>query len=388
MNTIQQHHVCGVMPPHILGRVAQHSGDAGDDARSTLRQMRELALDRTRSFVAAAPVIGPSAAAPKKRFSVYDAQHHVHLPGKLVMSEHKARSSDVEVDEAYDGSVATVDFYSQVFNRNSIDDRGMRIDSTVHYSVRFDNAMWNGRQMVYGDGDGRLFRRFTASIDVIGHELTHGVTQYAAALGYADESGALNEHISDAFGIMVKQFTRRQPARESDWLIGAELFTPAVKGKAVRSMAAPGTAYDDPVLGRDPQPAHMRDYVDTDDDNGGVHINSGIPNHAFYLAAIELGGNSWEVLGRIWYATVIQRLTSDADFDDFARATTDIAGEMYGNGGRVQKIVADAWSSVGLIVPLLTGGARHSSHTSSHTRPADRPPAQTAAAKSRGRRAR
>src|SRR5947208_915089 len=82
--------------------------------------------------------------------------------------------------------------------------------------VRFDNAMWNGRQMVYGDGDGRLFRRFTASLDVIGHELTHGVTQYAAALGYSSQAGALNEHISDAFGIMVKQFTLNQSAKESD----------------------------------------------------------------------------------------------------------------------------------------------------------------------------
>lgn len=383
MTTIP-HHICGVIPPHILDRVAQHSDDAADDARATLKQMRELARDRTRSFVAGEPIIEPAAAAPKKRRNVYDAQHHRQLPGKLVMSEHKPRSSDVEVTEAYDGSGATFDFYSQVFSRNSIDDRGMRLDSTVHYSVRFDNAMWNGHQMVYGDGDGRLFRRFTASVDVIGHELTHGVTQYAAALGYSGETGALNEHISDAFGIMVKQFTHRLTARESDWLIGAELFTPAVRGKGVRSMAAPGTAYDDPVLGRDPQPAHMRGYVDTDDDNGGVHINSGIPNHAFYLAAIALGGNSWDVLGRIWYATATQRLNSDADFNDFARATTDIAGELYGNGGRVQNIVADAWSSVGIKTPLYGSSHRHTSRT----RPVDRPAALTAAAKWRRRPAR
>jgi len=374
MTTIP-HHLCGVIPPHILDRVAQHSGDAADDARSTLEQMHELARERTQGFVAGEPIIESATPAPKKRRSVYDAQHHRQLPGKLVMSEHKPRSSDVEVAEAYDGSGATFDFYSQVFSRNSVDDRGMRLDSTVHYSVRFDNAMWNGRQMIYGDGDGRLFRRFTASVDVIGHELTHGVTQYAAALGYDGETGALNEHISDAFGIMVKQFTHRLTARESDWLIGAELFTPAVKGKAVRSMAAPGTAYDDPLLGRDPQPAHMRDYVDTYDDNGGVHINSGIPNHAFYLAAIALGGNTWDVLGRLWYAAVTQRLTSDADFNDFARATTDIAGELYGNGGRVQNIVADAWSSVGITTPLWAAPRR-----SSHPRPAERPAAQSAAA--------
>ncbi|HEY4642757.1 MAG TPA: M4 family metallopeptidase [Thermoanaerobaculia bacterium] len=264
------------------------------------------------------------------------------------MSEHKPRSADVEVAEAYDGSGTTFDFYAQIFSRNSIDGRGMRVDSTVHYGTRFDNAMWNGHQMVHGDGDGLLFNRFTAALDVIGHELTHGVTQFTAALGYDGQTGALNEHISDAFGIMVKQFKLNQTAKESDWLLGAGLFTSRVHGKAVRSMAAPGTAYDDPTLGRDPQPAHMRHYVDTEDDNGGVHINSGIPNHAFYLAAVALGGRTWEVLGRIWYRVLTERLTSDADFNDFTRATIDVAGEMFGNGGRVQQIVADAWSAVGL----------------------------------------
>jgi Zn-dependent metalloprotease len=289
----------------------------------------------------------------KKRRNVYDAQHSQKLPGKLVMSEHKPRSADVEVAEAYDGAGTTFDFYALVFGRQSIDNRGMRIDSTVHYGSRFDNALWNGREIVYGDGDGRIFKRFTGSVDVIGHELTHGVTQYTAALGYSGQNGALNEHISDAFGAMVKQWKLGHAARQADWLIGAELFGPAVKGKAIRSMAAPGTAYDDPILGRDPQPAHMRDYVDTVDDNSGVHINSGIPNHAFYLAAIALGGNTWEVLGRIWYATLTQRVTADADFNDFARATVDIAGELYGNGGRVQRVLADAWSQVGLVVPLF-----------------------------------
>jgi Zn-dependent metalloprotease len=240
-----------------------------------------------------------------------------------------------------------------VFGRNSIDNRGLRVDSVVHYGMHFDNAMWNGEQIVYGDGDGHLFNRFTASIDVIGHELTHGVTQYTAALGYTGQTGALNEHISDAFGIMVKQYTLGQSASESDWLIGAELFGPGVHGKAVRSMAAPGTAYDDPVLGRDPQPSHMRGYVDTPDDHGGVHINSGILNHAFYLAAVALGGMTWQVLGRIYYVALTERLTPDADFADFVRAIVDIAGELYGIGGRVQRVVADACGSVGIGVRFL-----------------------------------
>jgi Zn-dependent metalloprotease len=347
------HSVCGVIPPHILTRMAEQTEEeVREDARSTLERMRELARQRVHRNIIEGDV-SAARATLKKRRNVYDAGHKTKLPGKLIMSEHKPRSSDVEVGEAYDGAGAAFDFYAQVFGRNSIDDHGMRLDASVHYATRFDNAMWNGQQMVYGDGDGRLFKRFTASLDVIGHELTHGVTQYTAALGYTGQTGALNEHVSDAFGITVKQFKLGQSANESDWLIGAELFTSGVHGKAIRSMAAPGTAYDDPVLGRDPQPSHMRDYVDTPDDNGGVHINSGIPNHAFYLAAIALGGKTWEVLGRVWYVTLSQRLTPDADFNDFARATVDIAGELYGNGGRVQRIVADAWSSVGLATQMF-----------------------------------
>jgi Zn-dependent metalloprotease len=337
----------------MLSNVAGQTGhEACEYARATLDQMFDLRCTRTRnSFEGDAQA---AVAAPlKRRRNVYTANNTLQLPGKLVMSEHKPRSADVHVAEAYDGSGATYDFYAEIFGRNSIDGRGMRIDSSVHYGSRFDNAMWNGRQMVYGDGDGVLFNRFTVALDVIAHELTHGVTQYTAALSYEGETGALNEHLSDAFGIMVKQYKLGQTVKESDWLIGAGLFAPHVHGKAIRSMAEPGSAYDDPVLGRDPQPAHMRDFVETDEDNGGVHINSGILNHAFYLIAMRLGGRSWEVPGRIWYHTMTERLMPDAGFDDFARAAVDIAGEMYGNGGNVQKIVADGFARVGLHAPVF-----------------------------------
>src|SRR3954452_654366 len=346
------HAVCCVIPPHMLAGAAQQTGHTAHAAAcSTLEHMGELVTGRAATFLDRS---APAAKAQgiRNRRNVYDAQHTFKLPGKLMTSDHRPRSSDAEVNEAY-GVGATFDFFAVLFGRNSIDNRGLRIDSTVHYGTQFDNAMWTGHQLVFGDGDGLLFNRFTSSLDVIGHELTHGVTQSTAALGYTGQNGALNEHISDAFGIMVKQFKLGQTANESDWLIGASLFAPGVHGKAVRSMAAPGTAYDDPILGRDPQPAHMRDYVDTPDDNSGVHINSGIPNHAFYLAAIALGGRTWEVLGRIWYHALTQRLTADADFGYFARATVDIAGERYGNGGRVQRIVAEAWSSVGLATQIF-----------------------------------
>jgi Zn-dependent metalloprotease len=337
------------MLSHAAGR-REH--EASGPARATLEQTLALATRRVRMFLNG-PAPASVAALLKRSRYVYDAQHTHDLRRKLVMSEHKRRSKDVAVMEAYDGAGVTHDFLSQVYGRNSIDGRGMRIDQTVHYGNRFDNAMWNGRQMIYGDGDGILFNRFTIALDVIGHELTHGVTQTTARLGYEDQTGALNEHISDAFGSMVKQWVLGQSAKDADWLIGAGLFTARVIGRAVRSLAEPGSGYDDPILGRDPQPAHMRDYVFTDDDNGGVHINSGIPNHAFYLAAIRLGGRTWEVLGRIWFEVLTKRLGPAADFDDFARITIEVAGEMYGNGGRVQQIVRDAWAEVGLGTPVI-----------------------------------
>jgi Zn-dependent metalloprotease len=151
------------------------------------------------------------------------------------------------------------------------------------------------------------------------------------------------------FGSLVKQYAHapQQTAAQADWLIGAGLFTAQVDGVALRSMKAPGTAYDDPLLGKDPQPAHMSHYVDTTEDNGGVHINSGIPNRAFYLVAIALGGFAWEKAGLIWYRTLIDsRLSATADFAEFARLTADNASKLF--GAAEQRAVIDAWQQVGI----------------------------------------
>ena len=207
-------------------------------------------------------------------------------------------AGDDAVNEAYDGLGATWELWSTAYARDSLDGKGMPLLATVHYGRNYDNAFWDGSQMVFGDGDGVIFERFTKSLDVIGHELAHGVTEHTAGLLYQGQSGALNESISDVFGVLVKQKALGQSAAQADWLVGAELLNASVKGRALRDMRNPGTAYDDPRLGKDPQPAHMDDYVDTQDDNGGVHINSGIPNRAFVLAADAIGGNAWDAAGR------------------------------------------------------------------------------------------
>jgi Zn-dependent metalloprotease len=257
--------------------------------------------------------------------------------------------ADAEANEAYDGLGATFDLYWDAYQRNSIDDAGLPLNGIVHVGQAWDNAQWDGHQMLFGDGDGTIFNRFTIAIDIMGHELTHGVTQYTANLEYQDQSGALNESISDVFGSLVKQHAAapQQTAADADWLIGAGIFTPKIKGVALRSMKDPGTAFDDPTLGKDPQPGTMQGYVNTADDNGGVHTNSGIPNHAFCLAAVAIGGYAWEKAGRIWYETLRDsRLQSTATFADFAALTSDNAGKLF--SGVEAQAVTDAWTQVGV----------------------------------------
>jgi len=269
-----------------------------------------------------------------------------------VRNEGAAATNDPAVDEAYDGLGHTFDFFWTIFQRNSIDDEGLPLNATVHFGDAYNNAFFNGRQMVFGDGDGDLFKRFTIALDVIGHELGHGVTEDETGLVYMFQSGALNEHLSDVWGSLIKQWVLNQSADQADWLIGAGLLGDTVQGVALRSMKDPGTAFDDPQLGKDPQPGHMNNFVETWRDNGGVHINSGIPNKAFFLVATELGGNAWEKAGKIWYATTRDaRIVEDTKFDKFAAVTIDLAGRLPEMGDTERKVVADAWAAVG-VVPM------------------------------------
>lgn len=347
------------LPPHILKNIATKGTETQKAlAIDTLKLSAQMRGQRQAlaDFNAATFRV---AAVGKERV-IYDAKNGSSLPGMVVRKEGEAPVADVAVNEAYDGSGATYDLYKDIYQRNSIDGNGMRLDSTVHYQVGYDNAFWNGEQMVYGDGDEnlppdqRLFNRFTIAIDVMGHELTHGVTQFEAKLNYSFQPGALNESFSDVFGSLVKQYKLQQTATAADWIIGEGLLTSNVHGVGIRSMKAPGTAYDDPVLGKDPQPAHMKDYVTTISDNGGVHINSGIPNHAFYVTAVELGGNAWEKAGQIWYVTLKDRLDANSNFQNCADLTYQTAGSLFGAGSIEQQAVQKGWAEVGITVGSTT----------------------------------
>jgi len=299
-----RHSIFCILPPHVLREMARHGSAAQRNVA-----LNTLALDATHraqrmtmQLLAAAPRQVVTGAAPQVHRTIYTAGSQETKPGQLVRSEGQAAGSDPAVNEAYDGLGHTFDFYLEMYQRNSIDGQGLPLNAIVHYGQNYDNAFWDGQEMVFGDGDKTIFNRFTVSVDVIGHELTHGVTGSEVNLTYLGQSGALNESVSDVFGSLIKQYVLKQTANEADWLIGEGLLT--FPNQALRSMKAPGTAYDNNMLGKDPQPADMAHYVRTSQDNGGVHINSGIPNHVFYLAAVAIGGNAWEKTGQIWYDTI------------------------------------------------------------------------------------
>jgi Zn-dependent metalloprotease len=344
-----------ILPPHMLEKIAENGTEHQRDwAVETLTRSEQFRGQR-----AATPQIRAMAldlVGGGLQRVVYHAQFLSTLPGVKARSEGEPPTGDTAVDEAYDGAGTTYSYFKDVHNRDSIDGRGLPLLSTVHFGKGYDNAFWNGKQMVYGDGDEdleeaeRLFNRFTASVDIIAHELTHGMTQYESELVYFEQPGALNESLSDVFGALVKQHYLKQTADEADWIIGAELFSPNVNGVGIRSMKAPGTAYNDPVLGKDPQPGHMNDYQNIAYDNGGVHINSGIPNHAFYVVARELGGFAWEKAGQIWYIAQRDSIGSKASFQDVANVTFQVAANLFGKGSLEQEAVRTGWQEVGILI--------------------------------------
>ena len=333
-----------VIPPYILRRIIDHGNEHQQRyARQTLTHVQTLMAEGH-----AKPHAPQAVARGELIRDIYNANNTQSLPGESVRKEGQPSNGDVAVDEAYDYLGVTHEFFWKIYQRDSLDNKGLVLSGTVHYGEEYQNAFWNGQQMVFGDGDGEIFNRFTIAIDVVAHELSHGVTETEAGLIYFEQAGALNESLSDVFGSLVKQYHLGQTATEADWIIGEGLLAEGINGEGLRSMSAPGTAYDDPLLGKDPQPAHMNDFIKTREDNGGVHLNSGIPNHAFYLAATALGGYAWEKAGYAWYDTVCDRsLAQNADFAAFARLTIEHGGTR--SGSSVANAIEAAWKQVGVL---------------------------------------
>ncbi|MGH3326361.1 MAG: protealysin inhibitor emfourin [Streptomycetales bacterium] len=339
------------VPPYLLGRLAEATEEP-------LRDLARRTLDLDARWRAGRAPAAPRLPVPGgAERTVHDAGQLERLPGRPVRAEGRPPTGDDAVDEAYDWLGRTYRGYLDVYSRRSLDDAGLPLVASVHYGQGYANAFWTGEQAVYGDGDGRVFRRLTIPLTVTAHELTHGVIQYTAALEYNGQAGALNESVADVFASLVEQYTRGQAAGEASWLVGDGVFTPQIDGVALRSLKAPGTAYDDPLIGADPQPSTMAGYVETEEDNGGVHINSGIPNHAFYLVASRLGGHAWQRAGQVWYDTLTGgALPPDADFATFAQVTVEAAAQRYGTSSAEADAVRAGWSEVGIPVAPGTPG--------------------------------
>jgi Zn-dependent metalloprotease len=348
--------ICCIVPDYVLKQIAERGSEeerkAALDTLAVSITMRSARIqaEARRSVIPRSAAVGITALGPPaKQRIIRDAGSEDNLLGTIVRQEGDPDTSDTAVNEAYEYLGDTWDFYFEVFARNSIDKAGLPLEAIVHYRNRFDNAQWNGTQMLFGDGSGLRFKRLTQSLAVCGHELTHGVVQYDGPLIYQREAGAINESMADVLGVLVEQYKLKQTPDQADWLVGREILGDDVQGKALRSLKEPGTAYDDDVLGKDIQPAHMRDFVETDEDHGGVHINSGITNRAFYLVAEALKKPAWEDAGRIWYASLgHERLLPNATFRQFARITRYVAGVLFGPGSAQQSAVEQAWDQVGI----------------------------------------
>ncbi len=341
--------MCQFIPTHIYTNLLKNGDQEQKDfASQALLKMKQFAYDPS-SIVAELMKAAKERQVEEETVnrSIYDAEHKMSLPGKLVRKEGEKSNGDVSADEAYDGLGKTYEFFQSAYSRNSIDGKGMELVGCVNFGRNFANAFWNGSTMVFGNGDGKIFNKFTI-LDVISHEMSHGITQSSADLVYEKMPGALNESFSDVFGSMTKQFALGQTVDKADWLIGEGLFTKNVKGRALRDMAKPGSAFDDPKIGKDQQTAHMDEYNTSPQDNFCVHINSGIPNRAFYNVAMLIGGNSWERAGLIWYKTLLTKLKPRSQFQDCANATLKVSNDLYGKDSKESKAVVEGWKVVGL----------------------------------------
>ncbi|KAF6824555.1 hypothetical protein CMUS01_10187 [Colletotrichum musicola] len=345
----------GIIPGGILRKLSE-STDVDEETRATARRDLEhleglhQRIQQYQGSIPAASGVSADKEANTRR-EIYDAkntENERQLPGQVVRTEGQEEVEDKAVNDAYDNIGRVLQMYKDKFDWVSIDNKNKDVVSSVHFGKQYENAFWDPErmQMVFGDG-GEFLNNFTGTIDVIGHELTHAVTEYTSPLEYRGMSGALNEHVSDVFGIIAKQIAENENAEEADWLVGEGCIMPGVKGIALRSMKEPGTAYNDPRFGKDPQPNHFDDYVPTFEDNGGVHIYSGIPNKAFYLAAKAFGGYSYEKAGPIWWETMGSgQIPPRCTFIQFADVTVEVAEQLFGQ--EAANIVRTAWDEVGV----------------------------------------
>lgn len=357
------------LPPWILKNRLAHDNNL-EDTRLCYQHI-QLLLDKHGRSDDSTTFSEPGYPAEKKSADNPLAAHRrvIHLknltvvPGLYYREDKKAKNaqhtatvkSDTDTDNMFEYLEIIYTFFADVFDYESFDNHNATISAMTHYGRGYCNAFWNGTHLVFGAGDltassSPLFMSF-AQLDIATHEYGHAVIDHLSPLMYNRQSGALNESICDVFTVMLGHYQQQHKSHEGDWSIGRTLFTKSSGIKALRSLSAPGSAYNHPTIGRDKQISHMRDYIELPDnaenDNGGVHRYSGIPNHAFYHFATALGGYSWEIAGQVWFDTLRHaNLPPECDFLMFARETVLIAQDNYGDN--TAGILLNAWDAVGL----------------------------------------
>ena len=300
----------------------------------------------------------PQVKYPGLKRLIYDAGGKELLPGKPVRKETDQAVKDNAVNEVYERLGLCYRFFKEIYDRDSYDGKGAELQATIHYGKKFSNAFWTGKKAVFGDGDKDLLTRMTVSLDAVAKQFCNAVLS-CTQLEYGNHPGTIMNASSLILSMLVRHHFLHQLVNQADWGWGRDLTTGRLRGKALYSFSAPGTAYKkDPYWGDDPQPSHMRGFVKTTSDYGGIHINSGILQHAFYLAAMKIGGYAWEKTGRIWYESLFdKRIRKKTDFQEFAIITVSVATRLYGTAGNEAEAFRIAWREVGINTEKRKGAA-------------------------------
>lgn len=345
----------GFIPNYLLKKLAERGNDNAEKTLIKTKEVQNIIEEQKKNNL-----IRDITKLNKERFSmrwIYDSEGTKRFKNKLVRKEGDSPILDEIANISYDFCAKARDYLKNNLGRNSIDNRGMDIICNIHFGHQYNNAIWveGINQLSIGDGDGSIFINLARSIDVVAHEIAHGVTQFVNDLEYEGQSGALNEHFSDVIGTAVQQFVKGENAKTADWLIGDEIVGPDFPGIALRSMKEPGTASE-----IDEQPSHMKDYkelpIDKEHDYGGVHIYSGIPNKAFFLVSQEIGT---DLAVFLWYNAWMDKeiIHPRATFVEAFEAIMKTS-EMLVNQGKLPKntssIVKNAFEEVGIcaLIPV------------------------------------
>jgi len=339
---------CAIVPTSILDRFAADEAlsettraafaNASNHAKGWRGQRTSLSPAARHTKLKPATTVRPL----RPSVLVFDCRGSSTQPGDQI--ETPESNNEEQARRIHHNMALLTSFYKSIFNRNSIDNNGMGLINSIHYGQTYCNAYWTGTQMVFGDGDGEIFTDFALSDDVLAHEFAHGVTQYTTGFGFWDEPGALNESASDVFASVFRQWRFRQSADRADWTIGASILGPTARERGFRSLR--NLSHPDSPDCLSTQPLHMRDY----DKSGDPHVNSGIPNYAFYLAANAIGGNTWDRIALVWYSALANgRRQPNMLFEEFAALTVNKAASLFRTNATVPRAIERGWKDVGVI---------------------------------------